>query len=51
MSIVNKENWVQTIDYVKKQCTKVVASMIFEFEKQFPTQELLNAIGIIYPQY
>jgi hypothetical protein len=36
---------------VKKQCTKVVAGLIFEFKKWFPVQELLNATGIIYPQY
>jgi len=49
--MVNKENWARTIDYVKKQCTEIVASLIFEFERQFLAQELLNAIGIIYPQY
>jgi hypothetical protein len=50
-SMVNKEDWAWVIDYVKKWCIEVAASLIFEFERWFPTQELLNAIGIVYFQY
>jgi hypothetical protein len=32
-SMVNKEDWVPSIDYVKKQCTEVATSLIFEFER------------------
>ncbi len=48
---MNKENWAQIIDYVKKQCTKAVTSLILKFERWFLAQELLNATGIIYHQY
>jgi hypothetical protein len=51
MSMVNKEDWAWAIDFVKKQCTKVVVGLVFEFKRRFPTQKLFNAIGIIYPQY
>ncbi len=50
-NMVNKEDWVQAIDFVKKQCTEVVVDLISKFKRWFPTQELLNATRIIYPQY
>jgi hypothetical protein len=49
--MVNKEDWAQAIDYVKKQCTKATAGLIYEFERRFLAQELSNAGGIIYLQY
>jgi hypothetical protein len=51
MSMVNKEDWAQAIDYVNKQCIAATIGLIFEFERRFPTQDLLNATRIIYPQY
>ncbi len=42
MIMVNKEDWAQTIDYVKKQCTEVAASLIFEFEKAIPNSRVIE---------
>jgi hypothetical protein len=40
--MVNKEDWAQTIDYVKKQCIEVAASLIFEFEKAIPNSRAIE---------
>jgi hypothetical protein len=43
-----KEDWVVICQDVKNQCIYV---LILELERRFSTQELMNAIGIVYPQY
>jgi hypothetical protein len=51
MSMVTKDMWATCVKNVQQQCSKVVASLICQLERQFPARELLNAIGVIYPQY
>jgi hypothetical protein len=36
---------------MKQQCSEAIARLIIELEKCFPTHELFNIIGVIYPQY
>jgi len=36
---------------MKAQYSSIVTSLITKLEKCFPTQELLNATNVIYPQY
>jgi hypothetical protein len=43
----------QTIAFevVKVLCSHATMSFITNFEHQFPNQDLMNAIDIVYPQY
>jgi len=36
-------------EIVKVQCSHAAIFLIEELEQQFPNQELMNTIGIIYP--
>jgi len=38
-----------TFEVVQVQCSHVASSLISKLEWGFPNQELMNAIGIIYP--
>lgn len=37
--------------FVNKQCSNVVYWLIEKLDHKFPSQEIMNAIGIIYPQF
>ncbi len=41
----------QTINNVQRQCFDVVANVSDELEKQFPAQDVIDALGLVYPQY
>jgi hypothetical protein len=47
--MVTKENWVVACQDVKNQCTSTAKGLILELDRRFSTQELMNAIGIVYP--
>ncbi len=49
VSMVTKENWVVACQDVKNQCTSTAKGLILELDRRFSTQELMNAIGIVYP--
>jgi hypothetical protein len=49
MNMVTNDMWATCVEDVQQHRSKVVASLICQLERQFPTQELLNAIGVIYP--
>jgi hypothetical protein len=51
LSLVSKEVWVEIFTFVKKQCSFIAIGLIVELENQFPAQQLLNVIGVIYLQY
>jgi hypothetical protein len=37
--------------FVKKQCSNVVCGLIEKLDHKLPSQEIMNATGIIYPQF
>ncbi len=41
---------MDAIENVKKQCSNVTFGLIEELERRFPTQDIMNATGIIYSQ-
>jgi hypothetical protein len=50
-NMVTREAWAQFVQEVKTQCIQAMLQLINEFDKRFHAQEVLNAMGIIYPQY
>jgi hypothetical protein len=36
---------------VKQQCQETTTQLIIELQGQFPAQDLLDALGIVYAQY
>ncbi len=51
MNFVIKQVWVDCVESLKHQRSKVVTNLIFELKRRFLAQELLNAIEVIYLQY
>jgi hypothetical protein len=51
MSMVTKKDWAKVVKNFKAQCVSTIANLIIKLEKQFPTQELLSFINMIFPQY
>jgi hypothetical protein len=47
--MVPQEAWAQFMQEVRTQCTQVTLQLINELDKRFPTQEVLNVTGIVYP--
>jgi hypothetical protein len=47
MGLITKQVWVDCVELVKRQCSKVVTNLISKLERKFPAQELLNAVGVI----
>jgi hypothetical protein len=48
MGLVTKQVWADCVESMKRQCFKVTTNFIFEFERKFLTQDLLNATRVIY---
>jgi hypothetical protein len=44
-----RDDWTIAFEAIKVQCSHAAIFFIRELELQFPNQELMNAIGIIYP--
>ncbi len=42
---------MNAIEDVKKQCSNGTFGLIEELERRFPTQDIMNATGIIYLQF
>jgi hypothetical protein len=36
---------------VKQQCQEAATQFITKLQGMFPTQDLIDALGVIYPQY
>jgi hypothetical protein len=36
---------------MKQQCQKVATYFITNLQSRFPTQDLMDALGVVYPQY
>jgi len=49
--MVIKEDWAVVCQDVKNQCTSIAKGVTLELDKRFPAHELMNATGIVYPQY
>jgi hypothetical protein len=49
--MVTKDDWALSIQFAKQLCTYAANGSIKELERHFPTHELMNAMGIIYPHY
>ncbi len=41
----------QTINNVQRQCFEVTTKINDKLEKHFPTQDVMDALGLVYPQY
>jgi hypothetical protein len=48
---VNRSTFVEIQESVKVQCCEAARQIISELEKRFPTVELMDALGVVYPQY
>lgn len=51
LSWVWKVDWLVVVEVVKKQCSSATQRLIEELDQRFPSQEIMNAIDIIYPQF
>jgi hypothetical protein len=49
--MVTKDDWVRVCQNVKNQCISVAKGLVAKLDKWFVAQDLMNATGIIYPQY
>jgi hypothetical protein len=49
--IVTHGGFDQIITYVKVHCTVAYDLLVTKLEQRFLNHELMNALGIIYPQY
>ncbi len=36
---------------MKRQCQKTTTQLITKLQGRFPTQDLMDALGVVYPQY
>jgi hypothetical protein len=41
----------QTINNVQRHCFEVTTKINDKLEKHFPTQDVMDALGLVYPQY
>jgi len=44
-----RDAWVVATERMKEQCSVATSSFIKDLARRFPNQELMNAIGIVYP--
>jgi hypothetical protein len=49
--MVIKDYWVHVCQNVKNQCNFLTKGLIAKLDRWFLTQDLMNAMGIIYFQY
>jgi len=51
--VVTQKGFDQAITFVKAQCTNTTTCdlLVTKLEQKFSDHELMNAFGIIYPQY
>jgi hypothetical protein len=49
--MVIKDYWVHVYQNVKNQCNFLIKGLIAKLDRWFLTQDLMNAMGIIYFQY
>ncbi len=50
-SRITRDGFEVVIKVVKAQCTTTFDLLVIELEQRFPNHELVNAFGVIYPQY
>ncbi len=48
---ITRDGFEITIKVVKTQCTTIFDLLVTKLEQRFPNHELMNALGVIYPQY
>lgn len=51
VTFVTQKIYPTIMDGVKLQASIVVVQLINELEMQFPSQELMDALGVVYPLY
>jgi hypothetical protein len=51
LSWVVRVDWFLVVEEVKKECNNVACGLLKELECRFFSQEIMNAIGIIYPKF
>ncbi len=51
LSWVSRVDWLVVVEEVKKQCSSATQRLIEELDQRFPSQEIMNATDIIYPQF
>jgi hypothetical protein len=49
LSYVSKLDCLNVIEVVKQQCSVITTNFISELERHFQAQDIMNAIGVIYP--
>jgi hypothetical protein len=49
--MVIKDVWAHVCQNVKNQCNFLTKGLITKLDRWFLTQDLMNAMGIIYPRY
>jgi hypothetical protein len=50
LSCVSGHDWLNAIEVVKQHIT-IFVGLIQKLERQFPTQDIINATGVISPQF
>jgi hypothetical protein len=51
MEAITRPKLVEIGQSVQQQCTSTAVQIIDELEKRFPAVEVMDALGVIYPQY
>lgn len=48
---VHRADFVRMVDVVNKECTDAAEGLISELKRRFPSHDIMNALGIVYPQF
>ncbi len=47
LNYVSKLDWLNVVEAIKQHYNVIAIGLIQKLEQQFPTQDLMNAIGVI----
>jgi hypothetical protein len=48
---VSRDDFVATVSSIKDQCSSTAELLIQELSKRFPDSEIMETLGIVFPQY
>ena len=48
---VHRADFMRVVASVKKQCSDAASTLILDLQRRFPHHEVMNALGVIYPQF
>jgi hypothetical protein len=48
---VSRDDFLATVSSIKGQCSSAAELLIEELSRRFPDSEIMEALGIVFPQY